>query len=160
MEPHTDWFGHGLLSTHREGDHNPSASRRTKDVHFCGSLPAGSSGGVLARLRPAARRELPNRHCAHAFLEQRLVWTVQQTAVGVLEPSVLVDETSGNAYLIVLSLGRCVWGWPLRVENAEKMLLVMAHPMQALVPIVLTSPHLGPATPISPMHCPAEQFSI
>jgi hypothetical protein len=89
-----------------------------------------------------------------------LVFTVQQTAVGVLEPSVLVDETSGNAYLIVLSLGRCVWGWPLRVENAEKMWLVMANPIQALVPIVLTSPNLGPATSISPMHCPAEQFNI
>jgi hypothetical protein len=75
-----------------------------------------------------------------------LVFTVQQTAVGVLEPSVLVHETSGSAYLIVLSLGRCVWGWPLRVESADKMLLVMAHPVQALVPIVLTSPHLGPAS--------------
>jgi hypothetical protein len=77
-----------------------------------------------------------------------LVFTVQQTAVGVLEPTVLVHEASGCAYLIVLSLGRCVYGWPLRVHSAEKMLLVMAHPIRALVPIVLTSPHLGPATPI------------
>jgi hypothetical protein len=87
-----------------------------------------------------------------------LVFTVQQTAVGVLEPSVLVHETSGSAYLIVLSLGRCVWGWPLRVESAEKMLLVMAHPIQALVPIVLTSPYLGPAIPIQAIHCPASEF--
>ena len=76
-----------------------------------------------------------------------LVYIVRQTAVGVLEPSVLVHETSGSAYLIVLSLGRCVWGWPLRVHNAGKMLLVMVHPIRALVPIVLTSPHLGPAIP-------------
>jgi hypothetical protein len=76
-----------------------------------------------------------------------LVFTVQQTAVGVLEPTVLVHEASGCAYLIVLSLGRCVYGWPLRVHSAEKMLLVMAHPIRALVPIVLKSPHLGPATP-------------
>jgi hypothetical protein len=74
-----------------------------------------------------------------------LVFTVQQTAVGVLEPTILVHEASGCAYLIVLSLGRCVYGWPLRVQGA---LLVMAHPIRALVPIVLTSPHLGPATPI------------
>jgi hypothetical protein len=74
-----------------------------------------------------------------------LVFTVQQIAVRVMEPSVLVDETSGCAFLIVLSLGRCVWGWPLRVENVERMLLVMVHPIQALVPVVLTSPHLGPA---------------
>jgi hypothetical protein len=79
-----------------------------------------------------------------------LVFTVRESAVGVLEPSVLVDETSGNAYLIVLSLGRCVWGWPLRVQSAEKMLLVMAHPVRALVPIVLTSPHLGPVIPTYP----------
>ena len=76
-----------------------------------------------------------------------LVYTVQQTAVGVLVPSVLVHETSGSAYLIVLSLGRCVWGWQLRVHSAEKILLVMVHPIRALVPIVLTSPHLGPAIP-------------
>ena len=47
----------------------------------------------------------------------------------------------------MLSFGRCVWGWPLRVHNAEKMLLVMVRSIRALVPIVLTSPHLGPAIP-------------
>jgi hypothetical protein len=89
-----------------------------------------------------------------------LVFTVQQTAVRVTEPSVLVDETSGTAYLIVLSLGRCVWGWPLRVENAEKMLLVMVHPIRALVPIVLTSPSLGLAILIQPIHRSTAQWSI
>jgi hypothetical protein len=84
-----------------------------------------------------------------------LVFTVQQTAVGVLEPTVLVHAASGSAYLIVLSLGRCVYGWPLRVQSAEKMLLVMAHPIRALIPIVLTSAHLGPAIQI-----PAIAFAI
>jgi hypothetical protein len=74
-----------------------------------------------------------------------LVHTVEQTAVGVLEPTVLVAETTGCAYLVVLSLGRCVLGWPLRVLNTEKLLLAMVHPIQNLVPIVLTSPFLGPA---------------
>ena len=74
-----------------------------------------------------------------------LVHTVQQTAVGVLEPTVLVAETIGCAYLVILSLGRCVWGWPLRVLSTEKLLLTMVHPIPNLVPIVLTSPFPGPA---------------
>jgi hypothetical protein len=89
-----------------------------------------------------------------------LIFTVQQTAVGVLEPTVLVHEASGCAYLIVLSLGRCVYGWPLRVQNAEKMLLVMTHPIQALVPIVLTSAHLGPAIPIQAIAFAIVSFHI
>lgn len=76
-----------------------------------------------------------------------LVHTVQDTAVGVLTPSVLVNETTGCAYLIVLSLGRCVWGWPLRVHDAGKMLLILQHPIRALEPIVLTCPPLGPDIP-------------
>jgi hypothetical protein len=77
-----------------------------------------------------------------------LVHTVRATAVGVLEPSVLVHEISGCAYLVVLCLGRCVWGWPLRVQDTERMSLALVHPIHALVPIVLTDPFLGPAIAI------------
>jgi hypothetical protein len=72
-----------------------------------------------------------------------LVHTVHQTAVGLLEPTVLVDIGSGNAFLIVLSMGRCVWGWPLRVHCSESRLLVMVHPVGWLTSIVLTTPYLG-----------------
>jgi hypothetical protein len=72
-----------------------------------------------------------------------LIHTVDQTAVGLLEPTVLVNMVSGAAYLIVLSLGRCVWGWPLRIFDSETRLLVMVHPVRWLTSIVLTNPRLG-----------------
>lgn len=82
-----------------------------------------------------------------------LVWTVHETAVGLIDPSVLVDTQTGTAFLVVLNSGRCVWGWPLRVHDADRGLLTLVHPVTQLTPIVLTNPYPWQCVVICGRHC-------
>lgn len=72
-----------------------------------------------------------------------LIDVVRETAVSLLQPTVLVDTASDAAYLIILDSARCLWGWPLRVHSARRRLLVQQTGIRCLQQIVLQSPSLG-----------------
>ncbi len=72
-----------------------------------------------------------------------LVHSTAAEAVDLEMPTVLVDECHGVAYLIILSLGRCLLGWPLRVQCPEKMTLALVYPLLKLTPLIVTQPYPG-----------------
>ena len=59
-------------------------------------------------------------------------------------PTLLACEKSGQVFLAILNLGRCVLGWPLQVVSTESLLLAFHWPLRIgmLQPLVITKPCL------------------
>ena len=66
-----------------------------------------------------------------------LVHTVSTVAKDLYQPSVLAHQ--GQAFLIFLSSGRCLWGWPLTVLDSDRCILGLDR-MDKMVPLIVTDP--------------------
>ena len=69
-----------------------------------------------------------------------LVTTVGPEARRLNAPSVLAQPESGQAWLVVLSLGRCLLGWPLRVLSSERRCLGLIA-ANSLDTLIVTDPY-------------------
>ena len=70
-----------------------------------------------------------------------LVHTVCETAIDLDSPVVLADVRSGQAFLAVLQLSRCVMGWPLEVLCRDSGVFGLM-PLHYLHPLIITEPCL------------------
>ena len=68
-----------------------------------------------------------------------LVHTITTVAQDLYEPSILADVHGGQAYLIFLGAGRCLWGWPLTVLSSGRCVLGLGR-MQKMIPLIVTDP--------------------
>ena len=72
----------------------------------------------------------------------KLIHTVGAEAKNCEEPVVLVHRASGSAFLIVLSLARCLMAWPLSVVSVADAVLGLC-PLKELMPLIITNPCLS-----------------
>lgn len=70
-----------------------------------------------------------------------LVHTVADKAIDLDSPVVLADVRSGQAFLAVLQLSRCVMGWPLKVLCEDPGVFGLC-PLLQLHPLIITEPCL------------------
>ena len=84
--------------------------------------------GCFARLAPLTR----SWTC-------QLVHTITTVAQDLYEPSILAHAQRGQAYLVFLGSGRCLWGWPLTVLSSDRCILGLGG-MQKMVPLIVTDP--------------------
>lgn len=70
-----------------------------------------------------------------------LVHTITTVAEDLYEPSILADVKAGQAFLIFLGMGRCLWGWPLTVLCADRCILGLST-MAKMIPLIVTDPCL------------------
>ena len=78
-----------------------------------------------------------------------LVHTVCETAIDLDSPVVLADVRSGQAFLAVLQLSRCVMGWPLKMLCRGPGVFGLM-PLLYLHPLIITEPCLSSIT-MAPM---------
>ena len=70
-----------------------------------------------------------------------LVHTVAEKAIDLDSPVVLADVRSGQAFLAIVQLSRCVMGWPLEVLCVDSGVFGLC-PLLQLHPLIITDPCL------------------
>ena len=70
------------------------------------------------------------------------VETVAETAVNLVTPYVLAEESTASVWLVVCSLGRCLLGWPLKLVDEDSAFFQPVLPMRRskLARIIITDP--------------------
>ena len=91
-------------------------------------------------LRPDG--SLGNTHRLTRSWMTALVKTVGQEAVNQQEPTILAHSASGLPYLVCLSMGRCLLGWPLRFISVEDGILGLI-PTSPMATLIITDPCPG-----------------